>query len=481
MPVSPDVLQRLKHPDPAVRRQAIIEAGRSLDLAAMPALRDVFQHDPDPALRDLARKAGLNIREKASAAPPPPARPAIEEPDLDRLTAVPATPRRTSLPGSEIDDPDIAVIMSAASTGFIPPDVKAEPLFPQAEAAPAAPAEEAHVGPVRGRKYTVSPENVKRAKHYTEQALSQAEDRQNDKAMNSLAQAISLNPNLVNDAYYMNVAARVTNLEGDGAIRMIVDSGQRRTFVKTQEKQRRNERVRRQRETAQASGWDDALFELALFALIGFVGSILSVIITQQALRQVAGSPEFAALADRETRQQIEGILAITFVAALGTAGVSVVGQVLGIMFQNVFIHIGARLLGRIGTYTHLLTLMLRVYNRWLPILLGLGIAFSYLGIITFGSPIVLCLAIGVFGVSLYMSFKLVAAIGQAYDGGFGLGCGLFILAVVIQLAITAAIAFILVNAFGLGLNTLLPDGFAFTPEAFVFRPEAFVFTGTGV
>lgn len=50
--------------DPAVRKQAIKQAAKALDRSALKRLAVMCEEDPDPELRDLARRAGVYIREQ---------------------------------------------------------------------------------------------------------------------------------------------------------------------------------------------------------------------------------------------------------------------------------------------------------------------------------------------------------------------------------------------------------------------------------
>ena len=58
-------VNQLRSADPNQRREAIIALANSRELAALKPLAEVFQHDPDPALRELALKAGRYIRRYA--------------------------------------------------------------------------------------------------------------------------------------------------------------------------------------------------------------------------------------------------------------------------------------------------------------------------------------------------------------------------------------------------------------------------------
>src|SRR5947209_3519053 len=60
-------VQQLDSPDPAVRRNAIIALGKSADGRALNVLAKVYRTDPDPALRELALKAGQHIKTTTGA------------------------------------------------------------------------------------------------------------------------------------------------------------------------------------------------------------------------------------------------------------------------------------------------------------------------------------------------------------------------------------------------------------------------------
>ncbi|KXK24196.1 MAG: hypothetical protein UZ15_CFX003000341 [Chloroflexi bacterium OLB15] len=57
-------LAQLKSADAAERRRAIISLGKLGNFSAMPALAEIYRTDPDPELRELARKAGVVIRQR---------------------------------------------------------------------------------------------------------------------------------------------------------------------------------------------------------------------------------------------------------------------------------------------------------------------------------------------------------------------------------------------------------------------------------
>ncbi len=62
------LVQQLRSPDAAQRRQAIMALANLRDPAALPSLAHIYRNDPDMELRDLALKAERYIRQAADAA-----------------------------------------------------------------------------------------------------------------------------------------------------------------------------------------------------------------------------------------------------------------------------------------------------------------------------------------------------------------------------------------------------------------------------
>ncbi len=55
-------IQQLASEDPVNRRQAILALGRAGDARSLGALEQIYRHDPDPVIRELALRAGRRIR-----------------------------------------------------------------------------------------------------------------------------------------------------------------------------------------------------------------------------------------------------------------------------------------------------------------------------------------------------------------------------------------------------------------------------------
>jgi hypothetical protein len=75
-----EVLRQLKSPDPEERKKAIVTLGRLRHKAAMKHLEAVYRSDPDPDLRQLARKVGYHIQYTSQTTSP--IRGTVTEPDF---------------------------------------------------------------------------------------------------------------------------------------------------------------------------------------------------------------------------------------------------------------------------------------------------------------------------------------------------------------------------------------------------------------
>lgn len=306
--------------------------------------------------------------------------------------------------------------------------------------------------PVRGREYNVPYDDRQRAKGYVDSALTANMSNDNARAMKLLAQALSINPNLINDGFYNSIASQVTGLDGDGAIQMIVDSQQRKSFVKTAESKKKQARVEKQMSRASESTWGSVTFELVIYGIISFAAPVLLALVTFETARS-ALTPEQLALLAEDGTSSLAALTAPLNIGVLVTS--SLIGGILGILsvlIQSGIIHGIARAMGAIGTFPHLLTVLLRFYNRFLPIFYTLVGAFILLSLLTIGSPLPLCGSLILIGFALYMFFRTAGTIGEAYDRGAGFGCVTLLLSGLVLAIINGVIGYFV----GTGiLNTL--------------------------
>ncbi len=429
------LIAQLNSTEPPARRQAIIGLGRTKDLAAIPSLARVFSSDPEPELRELARKAAQYIRQQNEAA-------------------------GGIISTSDSELPDRVDMSSAA--GEITLRVYETPK-PDETSKPSE-------IPVRGREYAVSFANRQRAKALVESALGANMRGANAIAMKNLAQALTLDPNMINDPYFGNVAGSVTGVGGDEAARMILDGQQRTQFVKSEVTKIKQEVRSKQWERAHSSTWGDVGFEAVIYVVINTVFPILFLVVLFELIRQNL-LPIIENMSPRDIREifgensgslEIIRATSLPFVPLLIAGLISTVVSLITFAFQMLFIHVAAILLGGNGTFVHLINKMLMFYNRYVPIgYVMVAIAFAII-IITIDpvslapSPLAACgslLIIGFFGT---FAFKMISKIGEAYDFGVGMGCFSLVLATILIMMVNVLLGALFGSAVGNIINNAL-------------------------
>ena len=497
------LIQQLHNPDAAVRRRAILKLGRSKDPVVLKALGAVVKGDPDPEVRELARKAGQYIRQqmqqqtRQSPTPAPPPEPLpppvapftvpisesdapLPEPAPRRAAGIDdlpsdtfafdeppgAAPRAAEIP-TFADLPDLPDSYETFSGGaydvysgdqiidddrVVPPSQETMPAPEDAAAVEAEAQEKTDL--LRNRRRIITKQDETRAKHYLDAALTLNMDGDNARAMKNLTRALGLDPRLVKDTYFNSVATAVTHLDGDEAVQMIVDRGERQRFTKDATLDQKNRRVERHMDEAQQSTWTDFWFEWILYALIVIIGPILATLVTSESATNLIKT---FALANGELPaelQQMQTLIAGMSEASLLPIGIiSGISGVLSLLLQTLLIHVVAtKLLSGVGTWRHLIHVLLGFYNKWFPILffvLYITIAAYF---ISLGSPIILCLVLVLVILALYISGKTSGKVGEAYDFGGAMGCVSLVLSSLVILLLNAAIGFILAQVFGFAL-----------------------------
>ncbi|MBL8130541.1 MAG: HEAT repeat domain-containing protein [Anaerolineae bacterium] len=433
-----DLLRQLQDFDPRARREAIIALGKTKNPEALRPLADVVLKDPDPELRELARKAGIYIQRENSAK--------VEEPIRPRRRAAQPEPA----PQPRGPRPRTAVFLEpeVEDPGSTELDLKAS--------------QEPGKGPVRGKKYNVPPENRQRARAYTENALSDHLDGKAARAMKNLTEALSLDPNLVNDDYYTNIAANITGLPADQAVQQIVDKSSRDRFIGEASRAEKQKKVDDHLSVVRKTTTTDFTFELVIFSVIMVVGPIISLIIFLQGITGFLNTV-IASAATRpveldpviyEFQTQLAGV---SVLALIPIGIVSLVGSLISLGIQMGLVHlIATRLLRGVGTFQHLLTLMLSFYNRLLPVLF-LVLALTL--VVTFFSQfsiITLCPALVLIGLSLYILGKTSGKVGEAYGFGGGMGCLAVTGSTLVLMILNGVAGYLVLQAMGVVLQDLL-------------------------
>jgi hypothetical protein len=456
------LLAQLNDFDPTVRKQAIIALGRSKDAAALPYLATVVRTDPEPELRELARKAGQYIQQNAAASPPatPTASAPKPAPPVKPLSTTtpppPAPPAKPAVaddeplgylsrPYSAYEEEDNEALAALGLAAGLEGLTTGDPAAAKAEATSGTPSKV----PVRGKTYVVSAADKERAKDILESALSANMNNDNARAMRYLYQALMTDPNLINDDYYAKIASGVTNLGRDDAIQMVVDQGERKSFIKTQQKAIRNERKEKHLDVARRSSWNSVLLDVLIFLLINTLGPLVIFLAISEFLNNM--DPTFADTLS-SSGVAFTG-LSLTFL--LPVVCLSAGSSVASLFVMAGIIHVAATLLLRgVGTFTFLLTQLLRLYNRYLLIIYGLSFISVVLFFVTQASPLFLCATIPITLVSLFLLFKTFTVVGNVYDFGLLMGCLAVAVAYVVLGVIGTAVSVLLANTV---LNAMMP------------------------
>jgi len=440
------LLRQLQDPNPETRRRAILALGKSKSPDALKPLAAVVVGDPEPELRELARKAGQYIRQQTQQQTRPHASPftvspdeAEYDPEPEYFQVQPIVPEQEAPQEDQIDNL-LALDETNTKVTFTEPTQNNLVM--------------------RGRQYDVSRADRERAKQYLDAAMSYALAGDNAKALKSLTSALSLNPNLLNDPYFNNVATTVTGLDGDAAAQVIIDRNERQRFTETAQRAQKSKREAEHLNTAKQATWTDVWFEVVIYSLIVIIGPVLAALVTVESARNLLGSFTEVSADLPEQLQNAQVISQAFSLSSLLPIGiVSGISGVISLLFQTVLIHFSAGMMGGTGTWRHLIRLLLGFYNKWLPILffiLYITIAVAFASAL---SPIILCFVIVLFGLSLYISVKTASKIGEAYDFGTGKGCLSLLISLLIIGIINAGISYVLAQSLDTALNSVVTGG----------------------
>ena len=407
--------------------------------------------------------------------PPLTASPFFSEPDEDEVkagyegyqaTAAADSPANFSF--SFDDEPAIELFNTSANESTsVPLDfddepiepLRAPPLYYEKEAPPKPEEPQPFIkgsSIVKGRKYNVSKQDEERAHGYVNAALSSNLEGDNAKAMKNLTQAISLNPNLINDAFFSNVAASVTGLEGDDAAQMVIDRNERKRFTDDATRKQKDQRVEKHLTEAKQSGWADVGFEIGFFAFVVIAGTIIATIVANEALKQLLVN--FAQIS-KDTPQLQDAqvsLRAVTLATILPSSIVSGIVSVGTLLFQTVLIHYLSKMMGGIGTWRHLVQVLLSFYNRWTWLLFVILCISIFLGIATF-SPVALCPMIILLVLTLYVAGKTSSKVGEAYDFGGAKGCVTVILSSIVIILINLLVFYVMFQAVSATVGKFTP------------------------
>ena len=177
--MSEDWKTQLQSENPRDRVEAIKAIANSGDRANLPYLKGIVENDPDPRLRDYARKAARHLFTST------------EETGIEQ---VPPQQRREPVQERELRPPE---------------KVAASPPPPRA----------------------VPPAERSSAETKIQRALSLHMNGNTQKALKAFTKGLDLDPNIANETFTRSVASELTGLDPDEAIAKLMDSEERKVLL----------------------------------------------------------------------------------------------------------------------------------------------------------------------------------------------------------------------------------------------------------
>lgn len=424
--VDSQLLRMLGSKDAAERKQAITALARSQDRAALPHLAKVYRSDPDPEIRELARKAGVYINKKSPKETPPKAAPfymggdaADDADDLGGGSG--STYGDTRYSYGTLDDDSM----------LGDEDLLADDLLGDSEPAASKPIDTTRV----------SAGAESRARNLLEQAMSFHSRGEQQKVIKALTEAFKKNPKLATDNYALNAAASMTGLPRSQVAAALMDGSLLRATRKSSGPRGDDDPT-----------WGEAAVDLGIYWFVNlglFIVSVLILIALVQAL--LNNVPDITPQERDLIQQQIAIAFSTQSIPLFLLQGVlQATGALIGLLVLYLVWHLVAQwMLGGDGTFTRLIrkaTLLLAFYGPLVFVavfgLLVIGGALLAAGGMTpqtYQSWVLLV----TFGVSIGGLLLISQRIGAAYRFGVGRGCATMIVSYILIFCLATSIILI--------------------------------------
>ncbi|MBK9125592.1 MAG: hypothetical protein IPM16_21040 [Chloroflexi bacterium] len=395
------LIDALDSAQPERRKAAIQQLARTKDIEALRYLEAVERADNDGSVRDLARKAIVYIKRN--------------------------NPGEAESPAAEVK--------RGAQPGYASGSILAEYANRPAEPEPVeAEQEDAPPQPRPRSLHEVTESRQRAARGAMEMAGRASFDGLNARAAKYLVEAFKLNPNLQYDAYAVGLAATISGLYKDDAVKAVQDGSILELFDKKEFKAKAKREIENEaRDDAPPAGWGTALIDLLLYGLINavivgvsfaaFIALVTNIINSDPQLQ--AQMAQASAQATGIINQLIAAGVVLTLLYALIYGLIAIVL----LLLQSFFIHVAARMiLGGDGTLANLI--------HKTALFLGIMTALVFVAQIGgFLLPLVTepAIGIGIYAVSFFLSLWTLmgysSRIGRTYDFGAGRGCAAIFLA----------------------------------------------------
>jgi hypothetical protein len=423
-------IQQLTSPDPELRRQAIIYAGKSGDTRFMKPLGAVYKTDPDPALRELALKAGRHLRGLQSkvetgeqtqifATQNMPvvesATPEIEQP----VSAVAGSPFASWQSGSVSARPWSEPV-SVNQGAFIDPIEAIRALGDPFEEANGRPALNILAGTTIEQDQQIrrvpTDADKKLAKGRLEHAIGFAVSGQHDKALVELADAVRIDPELAGDHIALNLATTVTGISSpnDAMAAVVAKIGEDRRKRMTSEGKA---------DVSGRLGFDSGIItlvvQIVLLCVVSFIFSNVLIYGLINIMNQMMGMSSFRSANSAQDLLDAKAMLQSVSAGALLRNGILYTASSLaGIGITYI---VGA-LMGGSGEFIRFVNSLMRV-NIVTDFLLSLCLGALLFGIVNTTSMDalsgLLVISLGLAGLTIIGSMIwYVYAVGKAHEVG---------------------------------------------------------------
>ncbi len=446
------IQSQLKSKDPAIRREAIIKLGKSLDERALPLLAGVYRGDPDPQLRELALKAGKHIRQHMAAQPAKQVRPQ------------PASNSSYTPPFSSDPEEDYgySVVPSGTSSGPARPNAVQSYSYTglsqgyEDESPEQGWFENSSLGfeiidknGVPQEEVEVSYQDRQRAKGYVDPVANiqlpgarEVPMKKRIYAAKQLAKALELDPNQARDPLVRNLAHQITGLSPEEGIAVLRDKGRREDFIRALQ----GKAPKAKRGGGASSGsatWGDVGLDIAILFLVTVIGMVLYFLVVLPQLFSVVSSYSYDPSLSSIDLQSIAPVTAILMGLGVGLY------MVVSSFISNGAIHFAAVMFGGDAVLPE-------TYHALLPIQTAMTVAVLALyAVMLMVPPDTMCLfSVLLMGAGIGGSYWMSKKLAEVHSFGSMAGC----MALIVGPILLGILAFLGISLLGTLLGVSLQN-----------------------
>lgn len=382
-------LQMLKSSRSEDREKAIKALAQSKDPSALPYLADIYRNDPDEALREMARKAGVYIRKNSAGASPAP---------------LPDVPRAEDRYGED-DDSVLPVT---------------DDLTPKRKNKPVTDAQRAQ------------------ARGYLDQGLEASLAGDAKRAYTMLQKSVKIDPNIGQDSYSRSAISSITGLPYERAIAELTAGNLARGVAGNPD------------EITWGDAFVDLAIYWVINFGIFLIGTLIGLALLQAIINTIPDPVELANV--NQQFAALTGTFTIVYMLTQGALQATVALIVLLILYF-MWHMVATAMLGGEGRFTTLIrkcTMLLALYGPVSTLILIGALLFLPLFSLESASSWYTLLS---FGIGLGGILLLSQRIGATYEFGMGRGCATIIVSYVLIACLIFSFFYILfssaVNTFG--------------------------------